>query len=824
MRDLPRDLWLALRNLWSAPGFALTATATLALGIGANTAIFSVVNAILLRPLPLRDPDRLVRLYETEAAPGKYPFAGPDFVDWKAQNRTFEDMALFGGRRPMNLSGEGLPDSVLCVPTAANFFSVLGAKPFLGRTWALGEDQPGNTSVAILSHGLWRNRYAGDPRAIGQTIELNSLKHTIVGVMPADFLYPTQAQLWIPMDMSSAGLGQRGNHWAQAVGRMKPGVTPAAALADLTVIATRLEQTYPDSNHKVGAGVVPLHEDLAGRSRDSLLLLLGAVGLVLLIACANVANLLLSRAVARQKEMAVRSALGAGRSRLFGQLLTESLVLAALGGALGLLLGWGLVELLARAKSAGLPQFAVIRLDGAVLAFTGALAVATGVVFGIYPALQASRPDLHEELKGGAGSSVSPSRRRRFASNALVVSEFAFSLLLLASAGLLLKDFARLRNTDIGVRPEGLWTGALRLPEARYADNAKRLAFAESLLDRARQIPGVDTAIVTDRLPVEGGSNYYIHIRGQAPRSVSSLLVERRGVTPGYFQGLGIRLLKGRVFTPADTQTVMTARGQIRQFVEARTRPTDAQTNAIIYPTVINEAMSKAFWPNQDPLGQMFSSGNPNGPWRQVIGVVSDIRQRGLITQPAPEACDIFDGGSSFFLILRTRLPPAALTSDVRRRLEQLDPSLPLFSVRTMDQVIDDDTRDKRFLTLLIGCFAALAALLAAIGIYGVLSYVVTQRTREIGVRIALGASRGRVLGEVLRDGARLVLVGFAVGVGGALACGRILASLLNQVRPSDPTVLAATAGLLAAVALAACYLPARRAARLDPMAALRHE
>ena len=821
MRNVLRDLRLALRNLWKAPGFALTAAATLAIGIGASTAIFSVVNAILLHPLPFRDAGRLVRLYETEAAPGRYPFAGPDFVDWKAQNRTFEEMALYGWRQPMNLSGKGQPASVLCGPTAANFFSLLGVKPILGRTWAPGEDQPGKDTVAILSHGLWRSLYGGDPRAIGQTIELNSLKHTIVGVMPADFLFPAQAQLWIPMDMSPTGLGQRGAHWANAVGRMKPGVTPAAALADLTVIATRLEQTYPDSNHKVGAGLLPLHEDMVGNSRDSLLVMLAAVGLVLLIACVNVANLLLARSLARHKEMAVRIALGAGRPRLLCQLLTESLVLAAVGGTLGLLLGWGLVELFAQAKGAGLPQFALIRLDGAVLAFSCALVVATGILFGIYPALRASRPDVHEELKGGAGSSISPSRQRRFASDALVVSEFALSVLLLASAGLLLKDFIRLRNADIGVRPEGLWTAALRLPEARYADDPKQLAFAESLLERVREIPGVDSAIVTSRLPVEGGSNYYIHIRGQAPRSVSGLLVERRAVTPGYFQSLGIRLLKGRDFTPEDTQSTMDA---LRPFWKPGAHLTAEQANAIILPTVINQAMSKAFWPNQDPVGQMFSPGSSNGPWRQVVGVVSDTRQRGLASQPAPEACEVFTGDSGFYLILRTRLRPSALTADVRRRLAQLDPSLPLFSVRTMDQVIDDDAQGKRFLTALIGGFAALAALLAAVGIYGVLSCLVTQRTREIGVRIALGASRGRVLGEVLGDGARLALAGFVVGTAGALACGRILASLLNEVTPSDPSVLAATGGLLAGVALAACYLPARRAARLDPMAALRHE
>jgi predicted permease len=570
--------------------------------------------------------------------------------------------------------------------------------------------------------------------------------------------------------------------------------------------------------------VTPLHEDLVGKSRDSLLLMLWAVGLVLLIACANVANLLLSRAVGRQKEMAVRSALGAGRGSLVGQLLTESLVLATVGGSLGLFLGWGLVKVFAQAKSAGLPQFAVIQLDGTVLGFTCALALVTGIVFGIYPAFQTSRPDLHEELKGGAGSSVSPSRGRRFTSNALVVAEFAISLLLLASAGVLLKDFLRLSNTNIGINPEGLWSAAVRLPDAKYKDDSQRLAFSDSLAAKAAAIPGVKAALVTDRMPLEGGSNYYIHIRGQVFRPMSGPLVERHSVTPGYFEALGIRLVRGRTLTSADTQTWLGMMDRIRQMREAKSQPSAELTNAIVFPTVINVTMAKAFWPDRDPIGQMYSAGSQNGPWRQVVGVVTDVRQRGLANPPAPEAYDVFDGDSGFYLVLRTPLAPSSLTAEVRRRLAQLDASLPLYAVRTMEDVIAENAQGKRFLSLLIGCFAALAALLAAIGIYGVLSYMVTQRTREIGIRIALGASRSRVLGEVLRDGALLAVAGLAVGIGGALASGKLLASVLEDVHPSDPTVLAGTAGLLALVAFAACYIPAHRAARLDPMSALRHE
>jgi predicted permease len=827
MRTFLDDLRHAVRMLGKAPGFALAASATLAIGIGANTAIFSIVDAILLRPLPFRAPDRLVRLYETESAPGKYPFSGPDFVDWKAQNTTFQDMAMFSWPRDMNLSGEGQPDHVYAVPTAANFFSLLGVEPALGRTWAAGEDQPGKNQVAILSYGFWKSRFAGDPRAIGRNVDLNAQKYTIVGVMPENFRFVFSAQLWIPLDMSPAGLGPRGNHSPSAIGRLKPGVSVKAALADLGVIASRLEKQYPDSNYKVGPIVVPLQEDLVGKSRDSLLMMLAAVGLVLLIACANVANLLLSRAVARQKEMAIRGALGAGRWRLVRQLLTETLALTVTGGVLGLLLGWGIIRLFARAEKLALPRVNAIQLDPTVLAFACGLALITGILFGIWPALQTSRPDLHEELKGGAGSLVSPSRRRRFTSSALVVSEFALSVVLLASAGLLLKDFARLRTLDIGVRTGGVWTAAVQLPEANYPDAPKRHAFAAALLDRARQIPGVDATALSDRMPLEGGSNYYITVRGRVARAMSGDLVESHGVSPDYFRAMGIRLLKGRLFTPADVARVLETDARARplyDFYRKGIRPPAAQTNAIVYPVVINEAMLRAFWPNEDPVGQMFSQGSPDGPWRQVIGVVSDVRQWGLTHKPVPGAHDVFTSSSRFFLVLHATVPPSSLTAEVRRRLRGLDAALPLFSVRTMDDVIADNSENQRFLSLLIGSFAAIAALLAAIGIYGVLSYAVTQRTREIGIRMALGASRGRVLGEVLGHGGRLAGIGFAAGIAGAIAAGRVQASLLHEVKPGDPAVLAGTTILVLAVALVACYLPARRAARLDPMRALPYD
>lgn len=826
MPTFAQDLRYAVRTLLKSPGFAVVAVLTLAAGIGANTAIFSIIDAVLLRPLPYRNPDRLVRLYETEAAPGNYPFAGPDFLDWRTQNRTFADMTLYYWPTEMNLSGKGQADHVRNVPTEANFFSLLGVDPLLGRTWAAGEDQPGNDDVVILGYAIWQSHFGGDPKAVGQPLELNARKYTIIGVMPAGFSFPYGAQLWTPLDMSPRGVGDRGSHSFNALGRLKPGVTVEKAHADLALIAARLEKAFPNTNHKVGAVVVPLQDDMVARSRDSLVMMLAAVGLVLLIACANIANLLLSRAVARRKEMAVRSSLGAPRRRLVRQLLTESLVLSLVGGGLGLLLGRGLIALLPRLKSFTLPDFNVIQLNGSVLAFTFALAVVTGVLFGLAPALQTSRPDLHEELKGGAGSSVSPGRRRRLLSNALVAGEIALSMVLLISAGLLLKDFARVRSVEIGVRRDGVWTGEIQLPDTTYATDQQRAGFAWRLLDQARQIPGVDTASLSDRLPLEGGSNYYVQIRGRVSERMSGPLVYAHRVTPEYFRAMGIPLLKGRLLTAADAQRAMEMDGLRREAWEKGTTLPAAQRNLMVYATVINEAMARYFWPNEDPVGRMFSGGggDEDGPWRQVIGVVGNVRQRGLAEEPHPEAYDSLYAPSHVFLTLHTRVPPSSVAPAVRRALAGIDSSLALYRERTMEDVVDDNSRGQRFLSSLVGSFAALAALLAAIGIYGVLAYAVTQRTREIGIRMSLGASRARVLGDVLRQGMLLALTGFALGTAGAFAAGRVMASLLHEVQPRDPAVFASTAGLLSLVTLLACYIPARRAAKLEPMRALRCE
>ena len=826
MPTIVQDLRYGIRNLLASPGFAAVAILTLAIGIGANTAIFSIIDAVLLRPLPYSQPDRLVRLYQTESAPGKYPFSGPDFVDWKAQNSTFSDMTLYSWASTMNLSGKGQAEHVTVVPTESNFFDLLGVRSILGRTWAAGEDQPGRNDLLILSHAEWRKRYAGDPGAVGQTVELDARKYTIVGVMPAGFRHPYRTDYWTPMDMSGKGLRNRGSHWASAIGRLKTGVSLQQAQADLSTIAARLEKAYPDSNYKIGAALVPLQEDLVGKSRTSMIMMITAVGLVLLIACANIANLMLSRSVARQKEMALRSALGASRPRLLRQLLTESVLLSVAGGTLGLAAGWALIVLIPKIKSFALPEVNVIQLNGSVLAFTFGLAVVTGVLFGLAPSLQASRPDLNEELKGGAGSAVSPRRRQRFASHSLVVGEIALSMLLLISAGLLLKDFSRVRGVEIGVRREGIWTGAVQLPETTYKSAQQRKAFCERMLERASGIPGVETAALSDRLPLEGGSNYYVQVRGRVSERASGPLVETHHVTPEYFRAMGIPVLQGRVFTAPEVQHTIEL-DAIRR--DAREKGIDIpaeRRNSMVYATVINQAMVRAFWPNEDPVGKMFAGGggDENGPWRQVVGVVGDVRQWGLTQKAQPEAYDPLYDPQRLFLVLHTSVAPASVTPGVRRVVTELDSSLALYRPRTIADVVDDNSQGQRFLSSLVGSFAALAALLAAIGVYGVLSYAVTQRTREIGVRMSLGATRARVLGEVLYQGVVLAAAGFVLGIAGALAAGRLMESLLHELRANDPAIFGAAAVFLAVVTLLACYVPARRAARLDPLIALRYE
>ena len=821
MGSILQDLRYGFRNLLKTRGLTAVAVITLALGIGANTAIFSVIDAILLRPLPFHDSGQLVRLYETESAPGHYPFAGPDFVDWKAQSHSFEDMTLYGWPHSYNLSDQGRAEHVIGNPTEANFFALLGARPLLGRTWAPDEDEPGHDRVAILSFGLWQTHFGGDAKILNRQIELNNEKYTVVGVMPAGFHYPLTAQLWVPQDMDSKGLNPRGNHWASALGRLKPGTTVEQAQAELTLIAKRLEQQYPGSNHNVGAYVVTMQESMVAESRTSLIMVLWAVALVLLIACANVANLLLSRSVTRQKEMAVRVALGASRARLIRQLLTESLLLAIAGAVAGLVVAAACIRLTVL-KIFSVPHLNSIEINLPVLGFTLAIATLAGVAFGILPAWQVSRPDLHDELRGGAGFS-SVSRRRRFTSNALVVAEVGLSVLLLITSGLLLKDFILLRHNSFGVRTENVWTGAISLPQANYREPQKQFDFSRTLLEVVQKIPGVETASISDRLPLEGGNNSTVKVRGNPSTQWENLLVENHSVTPGYFHALGIPLLQGRDFNDQDLQTSLQFDLRaIELFKDGKDHP--QETNSMIYPAVINQKMAQIFWPNQNPLGQLYCPGCDSGPWRQVIGVVGDVKQWGLSHAAQPEGYTVFDGDTSLFLVLHTSGASTGLSNAVRHELSRLDSSLPLYGVRSMNDVVTENSAGEEFITMLIGIFATIALLLAAIGIYGVLSYAVTQRTQEIGIRMSLGATHQHVLRLVLGQGSRLILLGFAVGVAAAFSLQHLLKSSLHVIKANDPAVYIAAPLSLVLIALLACYVPARRATRVDPLLALRHE
>ncbi len=600
MDSIRRDFLYAWRGLRRSPAFAAIAILTLALGIGANTAIFSVIDAVLLRPLPFEQPGQLVRLYETEDAPGNYPFTGPDFIDWKTQNHSFQDMAVYGWANDLNFNSNGQPDHVIGTPTEANFFSVLGARPLLGRTWAQGEDEPGKDRVVILSYGLWQSRFDGDSQIVGKQITLNDRKYEVIGIMPAGFHYPSESQLWIPLDMDKKHLGERGSHWLNAIGRLKPGVSLQQAQAEMTLIASRLEQQYPDSNHRVGASLVGMHDDMVGESRTSLLLMLGAVFLVLLIACANLANLLLSRAVVREREIAIRGALGAARGRLVRQLLTESLLLSMAGGVLGLLLAWGGVRVITTLKHVGLPQSNAIEINLPVLAFTFFVAILTGLVFGLFPALQTSRTNVSEALKGGAGATGTTAHRQHRVGDALVVAEVGLSLLLLVSAALLLKDFLRIRNTDVGVRPEGVWTGALLLPQERYEKQQQQFNFSQALLQKVQNIPGVESASITNHLPLEGGNNSYVTLRGSSSTGMSGPLVENHSATPDYFRAMGIPLLQGRELTAEDAAAALALDKQQTAASEANVKLPAEETNAMVYPVVINQSMARYFWPDRE--------------------------------------------------------------------------------------------------------------------------------------------------------------------------------------------------------------------------------
>ncbi|MCI0391389.1 MAG: ABC transporter permease [Acidobacteria bacterium] len=807
MQTMWQDLRYGARTLLKNPGFALIAVITLALGIGANAAIFSVINSVLLRPLPYPQPERLVWIWGTNpSADIKQETASlPDFVDWKTQNQSFAAMGGLANFSPI-LTGNGEPERLTGAVVTDGFFATLGVSPQLGRVFMSDEDRPGNNQVVVLSHGLWQRRFGGDPQITGQKITLNGNPYLIVGVMPPRFKHPLPGmrlpvEIWAPLGRDPAKMGRRSD-FLGVVARLKPGVVIEQARAEMNALMSRLEKQYPDTNRGWGAIVLPLLERFVGELRSTLYLLLAAVGFLLLNTCANVANLLLARATVRQREVAIRAALGAGRWRIVRQLLTESLLLSALGGAVGLLLAkWGMNALIA-ISPATIPRLGEVNLDWRVLGVTFAVSLVTGIAFGMLPALQAANPHLNEALKEGGRGSADTARGKRVRS-ALVVAEVALALALLIGAGLMLRSFARLQNVNPGYNAENVLTVGLSLPAAKYKEGPQVVAFYEQILGQVSTIPGAQSAGLVDALPLAGGSYLSFVVEGRTLLPTDREPdAEHRVVSPGYFKAMGIPLIRGRLLSEQD----------------------HAQAP---FATVISETMARRYFPNEDPLGKRINLGDPQtSPWRTIVGIVGDVRNEGLSAEPNPQMYAPFTQVTprSLSLIVRGAGDPTGLIAGVRSTVAGLDRDLPLYNVRTLKQMLQESLARERFSLLLIVTFAGLALLLAGVGIYGVLAYSVEQRTHEIGVRIALGAHRGHVLRLVVIQGMKLVLAGIGAGLLAAFALTRLMTGLLYGVTATDPLTFIVLAALLASVALLACYVPARRATKVDPMIALRSE
>jgi putative ABC transport system permease protein len=794
LANLWQDLRYGARMLTKQPGFTLIAVLTLSLGIGANTAIFSIVNAVLLRPFPYKEPERLVILRERVSVGGGFSPSYPNFVDWRAQNTVFDAISAVRQKESFNLTGAGEPERVPGRLVSAEFFSTLGIEPLLGRDFLAEEDSPGATPAAILSYGFWRRRFGNDPGIIGKQLTLNNQSFTVIGVTPANFQFGEEADITVPIGLSAERFRLRGNNpGADVVARLKPNVSEQQAETELNLIAARLEQQFPETNKGRRARVTPLHEFFVGDVRQPLLILLGSVGLVLLIACANVANLLLVRSSARRKEMAVRVVLGASRGAIIRQLLTESVLLAALGAALGILLALLGTSFITGHLPDGIPRLQQADVDAPVLVFTLAVSLLTGLLFGLAPALQVSRLNLNEGLKEGERGS---SGRRQRLHSVLVVGEVALTLTLLIGAGLLIQSFRRVLQVDPGFKVQNLLTMQVSVNNP------------EQLQQNVRNLPGVKSVAVSDGLPF-GMANYpgFIIEGRPEPDNKGSGLCYR--VSPDYFRTMGIELTKGRVFTAEDTR--------------------DSKLVA-----VINEVLAQQYFPNEDPIGKRLKHG-PTSTSLEVVGIVRHVEHYNLDGQKGvpPQFYTNFNQAPlqtlpnsvrRINLPTRTEVEPLSLASAVRGQVAALNKDQAVFNVRTMEQAVAQSVAARRFSMLLLTVFAVVALGLASIGIYGLMSYAVAQRTREIGVRMALGAQSGNVLRLVIGQGMKLAFVGVATGLVASLALTRTMKNLLFGVSATDPATFATIALLLTAVALLACWLPARRATKVDPLIALRSE
>ena len=810
METLLKDIRYGVRGLIKRPGFTVVALLTLALGIGANTAIFSVINAVLLRPLQFKDPEQLVIVWEDASFAG-FPQNTPApgiYFDWKNQNQSFSDMAACA-ELSFNITGDGDPERVMAFAITENFFPVFGVRPLLGRNFLPEEDRPGASKVVMLSHSLWQSRYGGDSQIVNREILLNGEKHTVVGVMPASFQFlEREVRLWVPIAFEPEDMVNRGGHYLKVIARLKPGVTQPQAQADLDAVMARVAKDFPGETMegKLGAIVKPMREQLVGETRSSLIVLLIAVACVLLIACANVAGLLLARAVGRRREIALRVALGASRVRVVRQLLTESLLLATVSGVLGSILAYWSFTFLQGLVPPEMALLTSLKLDMRILAFTFLISLVTGVIFGLVPALQSANIDLNDALKQSSTRATSSSRLR----NGLIVSEVALSIVLLVGAGLLIQTLFQLFRQYAVLEPDKVLTMRTVLPREKYREPQQRNNYYRQVLERVERLPGVVSAGYSTSVPLmwKGGTSGFYPEGLKAPIPGMAYDSNHRQVSSDYLKTMNVPLRAGRYFDSRDNEQSMPV-------------------------AIINETMARQYWPGENALGRRFKIGDPDEPgkqWKEIVGIVADIRQMGL-DEPVKaemyfpyEQVDDWPGFRPRDLAIRTTGDTTNLVGAVRQAIREVDPDQPVSNVATMAEVLGEEAAQRRMGMFMLVGFAALALLLASLGIYGVLAYFVTQHTNEIGVRLALGATPRNILFLVLRKGMGLTLIGIAIGIAASFGFTRWMSSLLFGVKAADPLTFVAVPLLLGIVALLACAIPARRATKVDPIVALRYE
>ena len=804
MENLRGDITYAIRNLWKRPGFTLIAVLTLALGIGANTAIFSAINALLLKPLPFPELDRVVAIWDKSATVDRNEVAFGNYLDWRAQSQSYEQLALYRWWSA-NLTGIDSPERIQGFLVTANFFDALGMKPIMGRNFLPDENQPGKEAVAIITHSLWQRRFGADPNIVNKTITINSVVRTVVGVMPERFNFPKGSEVYAPLAMTPELMKNRMSHSYYVIGRLKPGVSIESSQAELDNVTARLEQQYPEANKGWGATVYPILADTVRQYNTALWIMMGAVGFVLLIACANVANLMLARASGRQREIALRAALGASRWRIVRQLLTESVIVALLGGVFGILVAfWGIDAL--RASNPGeaerfAPGWYQLGLNFTVLAFTLGLSLFSGIVFGLAPALQASRPNLNDSLKEGSRQASGRSHGLR---SSLVVFEVALSLVLLVGAGLLARSFLSLLRINPGFNPENVLTMNVNLPVAKYKDDPARAAFYNDLVQRVKAYPGVESAAVVNYIPLGGANSsdtFLVEGRPEPPPG-EEVGGRYRVSTPDYFRTMGIRLVKGREFTDQDKAGAVPV-------------------------VIVNETLARTHWPNEDAIGKRIRFYGPleKAPWMEIVGVVEDVKHElDLPVTPEYYLPHAQDPWNAMILVAKTKADPASFAAALRQQVWSIDKDQPVFDVRTMEEVRSISIALYSFSSVMLAIFAGLALLLASIGIYGVMAFAVTQRTQEIGIRMALGARALDVLKLVVKHGMKLALLGIVIGLAGSWALTRFMKQLLVGVEATDLLTFSVVSVCLLVAAFVACYLPARRATKVDPLEALRYE